>query len=129
MTNTELIEALRVFWPDNCQEAAAFLVALGECADAISCDGGTHIMPDDWMKFGAVAEALDAPVGDPAPVSSPQARLLEAAGQGGLTIESAASLLGVSRRQARKYLAGLRDAGSLQVHRQGRASRWVRDAE
>lgn len=125
-TNTELIEALRVFWPHNGQEAAAFLVALGECADA-QMDNG-YIGPDEFVKFLAVAEALDGGASAATP-DDKKSRLLNAAGQGGLTIASTAELLGVSRWQARQYLAELRDAGSLHVRGQGRASRWVRNAE
>jgi hypothetical protein len=126
VTNTELIEALRVFWPDNCQEAAAFLGALRECAEAMVENVTVH--PDDWHRFVAVAEALD----DDAPAATPddkKSRLLVAAEQGGLTIASAAELLGVTRWQARQYLTEMRDVKLLRVHRQGRASRWVLDAE
>jgi hypothetical protein len=133
VTNADLIEALRVFWPDNCQEAAAFLVALGECAEAVTFDSGMGIMPEDWSKFAAVSEALESPdLSNQSHVNSlptPQECLLEAAGQGGVTIDSAARLLGVSRWQARQYLAELRDAGVLHLRGQGRASRWVRDTE
>jgi hypothetical protein len=128
VTNAELTEALRIFWPDDGQEAAAFLGALRECVNyAMDAD----IDFEFAAQFAAVADALDGPPAADSQHagSSPQARLLDAAAHGGLTIDSAARLLGVSRWQARQHLAGLRDAGSLHVHRQGRASRWVRDAE
>lgn len=123
MTNEELIKALRDFWLESDQEAAEFLGALRECAeDAI---GNFDIDPGWAFRFAAVADALDKP-GPGAASPSPQARLLEAAGRGGVTITSAARLLGVSRWQARQELGALRAAGSLRVHSQGRASRWVR---
>jgi Fic family protein len=134
VTNAELIEALRVFWPDDGQEAVAFLGALRECAEAITYDAGLGMMPDDWTRFAAVAEALDDTPPEAGQVNQRvtfiaprdnKSRLLDAAEHGGLTIDSAARLLGVSRWQARRHLDELRAAGSLRVLRMGRASRWV----
>jgi hypothetical protein len=124
-TNGQLIAALRDFWPDTDREAAEFLDALAECTTDImnAMDMGIH--PSFWAKFVAVADALDDP-GPSAALPSPRERLLEAAGQGGVTISFVARLLGVSRWRARQILGELRDEGALRVHSQGRASRWVR---
>jgi hypothetical protein len=54
-----------------------------------------RISPGSFMRFDAVIDALDARgLEFPSSSSSPRQRLLEAARQGGLTIESAARLLG-----------------------------------
>jgi Fic family protein len=122
-TNAELIAALRCFWPDTDQEAEAFLGALAECAEEIINAADMRIDPDHWAQFAELLEVLDTSPAGESP--SPRSRLLEAAGQGGVTISSAARLLGVSRWRARQLLGELRDEGALQVHSQGRASRWL----
>lgn len=133
ITNKEMFAALREFWPDDTAEAQEFLAALGEAADA---GADNPLAGDDfWIRMAAVYDVLTSVItfrnGQPAllPAARPESagdRLLVAAAERqGLTIATAAAVLGTSRWQARKALDTLRAEGTLRVHRQGRASRWV----
>lgn len=133
MTNAELTEALRVFWPEDSQEAAAFLDALREAAEAASFNQDCG--DDFWIRMNTVHDVLTSVIrfrnGEPVllpaarPASAKEKLLVAAAERQGLTIASAAAVLGVSRWHARKALDALRFEGALRMHSQGRASRWV----
>lgn len=133
ITNAEMFAALREFWPDDAAEAQEFLAALRECADMSMDNPGAG--DDFWFRMAAVYEVLTSVIsfrdGQPALLPAPRPEsardrlLVAAAERQGLTIASAAAVLGVSRWQARKALDALRAEGALRVRRQGRASRWV----
>jgi hypothetical protein len=133
ITSQEMFAALREFWPGNPVEAQEFLGALREAATAAfdNMEAGDEYA----FRMTAVEDVLTAVIklhrGEPVllaarpPVSAKERLMVAAAERDGLTIASAAELLGVSRWTARTILGNLRSAGDLYVTHKGRGSRWL----
>jgi hypothetical protein len=133
ITSQEMFAALREFWAEDEDEAREFLAALREVADRAvdNMEAGDEYA----FRMIAVHDVLTAVIkfqrNQPVllaarpPVSAKERLMVAAAERDGLTITSAAELLGVSRWTARTILGELRDAGDLHVTHKGRGSRWL----